>query len=472
MTRATARQRRAKLAAGISLRRPPREQTPTLQTQECPSHQEAYDHPLLQAMFYVIIASIPFFRWRQLPIADIKIDWLLTALLVLFLAPYLVIQKQPPRRLSGSIWSPLVLFLLANFIAYLVSPFPEQALSGLISLLMGFLFIVITGLMISDTGFEKTMPFTLGVSMGAGALMSALGYFANVEIFSQIQGERAYGGSISANNMALMCVFVFPVMVHWAVYAKTPQMRMTGIALAGLQFLGMISTVSRGGFLSIILISILLVLQYRKKFQPKHLGLVVAIAGAGVIVAASVIPKEFFIRQASLITEGTQDKSLDRRSSYVIVAMDAIEERPLIGWGTDVFKKIWVRSEETKKFKMEERPAHNTYLEVSVGSGIIGITAFLLLMWRAFYGFHSSEKRLMKHGFESEAQLCAAYKLSLLAVMLYFLIKSGLDHKYFLMILPLSTAAVRFANSKLTQTSDSTPKAALTDKSPRGNQHV
>ena len=174
-----------------------------------------------------------------------------------------------------------------------------------------------------------------------------------------------------------------------------------------------------------------------------------AIAGAGVIVAVAIIPKEFFLRQASLVTEGTQDQSLDRRSSYVKVAVEAIEDRPLIGWGTDTFKKLWVKSEETRWFKMEERPAHNTYLEVTVGSGFVGLALFLLLMGYTFFNFHSAEKRLLHNGFESQGRLCGAYKLSLLAVMLYFLIKSGLDHKYFLMIIPLSTTALRFADHLL-----------------------
>ena len=410
---------------------------------------EAYDHPLPQIMFYAIIVSIPFFRWRTLPVLDLKVDWILTALLLLILAPCLVLQSGVPRRLSGSIWGPLFLFLLANYVACLLSPFPDQAMSGFTGLLMGTLFMTITALMVSNRGFEKTMPLTLGISMGIGAGMSVLGYFANVEVFSQIQGERAYGGSISANNMALMCVFVFPVMVHWAVHASTPRMKLIGIVLASLQVLGVVSTVSRGGFLNLVVIAILLALQYRHYFKPRNLGLVVAIIGVGIIAAAAVIPKEFFIRQASLLTEGTQDKSLDRRSSYVKVAVDAIEDHPLIGWGTDVFKKVWVRSEETRWFKMEERPAHNTYLEVTVGSGFVGLALFLLLMGRAFFNFHSAEKRLMQRGFESQARLCGAYKLSLLAVMLYFMIKSGLDHKYFLLILPLSTAAVRLADHLL-----------------------
>lgn len=410
----------------------------------------AYDHPLPQLLFYLIVATIPFFRWRQLPGAEsIKLDWLLTAMLLLIIGPYLMIQKGPPQRLRTNIWAPWFLFLLVNLIAYILSPYPGQAFSGLTGLLLATVYMGLAALMINERGFESTLPWTLGLSMGLGATMSALGYFFAVETFSHEGGERAYGGSISANNMALMCVFTFPLMVHWAVYGQKGKARLLGAAFAGLMLFGVISTVSRGGFLSLLAVMCLLLLQYRRKFQIKYLGLVVAIGGLSLVAAVAVIPQDFFARQATLVTEGTQDKSLDRRSSYVKVGLEALQERPVIGWGTDVFKKVWVNSEETRWFNMEERPAHNTYLEVAVGGGLIGLTVFILLLLRAFLNFQAAEKQLMSKGLEQAAKLVGAYKLSFISVILYFLIKSGLEHKYFLLILPLSTAALQYANSKM-----------------------
>jgi len=411
--------------------------------------REAYDHPLPQILFYLIVATIPFFRWRQLPGAEfIKLDWLLTAVLLMILGPYLIMQKGPPQRLRANIWVPWFLFLLANLVAYILSPYPDQALSGLTGLLQATIFMVIAALIINEKGFESALPWTLGLSMGVGATMSALGYFAGVEIFSHVEGARAYGGSISANNMSLMCVFTFPIMVHWAVYGRSAGMKALGLMLAVLMVFGVVSTVSRGGFLSIMAIMGLLAFQYRRSFQIKYLGLVVAIGALALAMVIALIPEDFFARQATLITQDVQDRSLDRRSSYVIVAMDAIRERPIIGWGTDVFKKIWVNSVETRWYDMVERPAHNTYLEVAVGGGLIGLVIFILLLLRAFFNFQQAEKML--RNFDTRAaQLVAAYKLSLLSVVIYFLVKSGLEHKYFLLILPLSSSALIYARTKL-----------------------
>ena len=212
-------------------------------------------------------------------------------------------------------------------------------------------------------------------------------------MFSGPEG-RGIGGSGDANTMALLCVFAIPVMVYWAVHARTAGSRMAGLLLALLLIFGVVSTLSRAGFLILIVVLTLTLLQYRKYFKLKSLGLIVAISGFGLLSLVMLIPEEFFERQATLVSDNSQDKSLDRRSSYVKVAIDAIEDRPLIGWGTDVFKKVWVRSEETRWFKMEERPAHNTYLEVAVGSGFTGLIIFLLLMAQTYFNFHSAEKAI------------------------------------------------------------------------------
>ncbi|MDO3386842.1 O-antigen ligase family protein [Gilvimarinus sp. SDUM040013] len=413
------------------------------------SNRIAMDHPIPQVMFYLIIASIPFFRWRQLPGPDfMKLDWLLTAGLLGLIGAYLGTLKGPPTRLRANIWIPWVLFLLANLLATLLSPYPDQAWSGMVVLFQASIYFMIVLLLVSDRGFETFLPWTIGLSMGLGALLSVLGYFFNVEAFSQEGTERAYGGTISANNMALMCVYALPVAVHWAVYGKRNLIKLLGLGTSLMMVLGVVSTVSRGGFLNLLVVSGLLAYQYRIHFKVRYLGLVVAGMTIGLLVIGTMIPEEFFERQATLVTEGTQDKSLDRRSSYVIVAFDAIQAKPILGWGTSAFRKLWVESEETRWFDMIERPAHNTYLEVAVGSGILGLCLFAALLLKAYLNFRNAEKMLLQKHLYEAAHLVGAYKLGLVVVLFYFLFKSGIEHKYFLLALPLSVVALRFALAK------------------------
>jgi O-antigen ligase len=338
---------------------------------------------------------------------------------------------------------------LVNAVATLLSPYPDQAQSGMIMLLQGTLFMMVVMLMINERGFEVYLPWTIGLSMGVAASMAVLGYFFGVELFLHEGVKRAYGATISANNMALMCVFAFPIGIYWAVYGRSMRMKVLGMTVALLMVLGIMSTVSRGGFLNLVLVAGLLALQYRKRFHLRYLGLIVGAIGVLAVVFIIAAPKEFLERQATLVTEGTQDRSVNRRSHYVKVGLEAIKERPLIGWGPDVFRKVWVHSMDTRWFDMVERPAHNTYIEVGVGSGLIGLFLFLFVLGRAYFNYRQAERTLMEHGMEEQAHLVGAFKLGIISVLIYFFIKSGLEHKYFLLSLALSYGALLYARNKV-----------------------
>ena len=161
------------------------------------------------------------------------------------------------------------------------------------------------------------------------------------------------------------------------------------------------------------------------------------------------IPEAYVERQKS-VTLGTQaDKSIMRRASYIPVALNSFKENPALGTGPLTFKNVWVNSIMARRFKMEERSCHNTYLEVLVGSGILGLIAFLVLLWRAFFNFSHAKKIFWDMGDVEMASLVGAYRLSFISVLIYFFVKSGLQHKFFLLALPLSEVALRLARDKL-----------------------
>jgi O-antigen ligase len=173
----------------------------------------------------------------------------------------------------------------------------------------------------------------------------------------------------------------------------------------------------------------------------------------------TLVPKDYIERQASLglilewVTGDTreiaQDYALDRRTAYLAVAVDAFPKRPILGSGPDTFPKIWIESMETRWFDMEERPAHNTYVEVAIGTGAAGLLAFLGLLAMTYNNYRRAEHTLRTAGDERGAHLIGAYKIAFLAVLIYFFFKSGIDHKYFILALPLSVAAERYAANRI-----------------------
>ena len=419
------------------------------------------DRPAVQAIFYAILATIPFFRWRQLPGPFfMKLDWLLMALLLAVIAFPLIAAKTPPARLQGRIWIPLFLFLLANAISSLLSSYPGTALAGMVLLGQITIFLVVNQLLLNDRGVDSYLPWTLGVSIGANAALGVIGWMFNVDALTQGSGPgvRGTGGTISANNMALMSMFVLPLMVYMAIYGSTVPRRMLGAFLAALAIGGVVSSESRGGFVNLVIVCPLLAWQFRRHFHPRYLGAVIGVASAIVLVFVIMVPQEYFQRQATLGLlfdwlsgrgqQLAQDAALDRRAAYLQVAADAFWQHPLLGHGTDCFQAIWVDSEQTRWFDMARRPAHNTYVEVLVGTGLLGFAAFAALLLVIYRNYRWAERLLWRLGDDPAAHLAGAYKLSFVAVLLYFGVKSGLDHKLFILAVPLSEALRRYAMSR------------------------
>ncbi|MFW6414377.1 MAG: O-antigen ligase family protein, partial [Verrucomicrobiota bacterium] len=408
---------------------------------------------LPQLLFYLTVFSIPYYQWRQispaLPI--LKVDWLLVMALIAIIVPALIIQKSMPSVLKSNLWPWLGLFLLINFISSLFSPFAQHALTNLINpLLIAYVFIALNMIMISRKGFAKYLPLVLSWAIGINAFLGILGYFFGFTLFG---GERGRGLTIGANNMALMSIFTVPILVHWLLHAKTRVRALVAGILLLVTVLGVVSSESRGGFLGLSIIIVLLLFELRHRFHPKYLGIVIAFAGGIMILLISFIPEDYIQRQTTIGNIGDRgaDRALRRREAYLRVAWDAFKDRPLIGSGTSAFSKIWVGSEETRRFEVEERPAHNTYAEVLVGTGGIGLVVFLLILWKAFANFRQAGRMFNQAGERSMASLTSAYQLSFIAVCIYFLFKSGIDHKLFLLSLPLSQIALSLAREDLSK---------------------
>jgi len=403
------------------------------------------DHFLPQLLFYMLIFTIPYFQLRQLSqnYQFMKIDWLLTMMLVIIIIPNILNSKSISESLQSNLWPWLTLFLVVNLISSLLSTYLGYCFTQIFNpIIVGYIFIALSMFMISKRGFEKHLPLVLIWSISINSFLGSLGYFFGYTLFG---GVRGMGLTIGSNNMALMGVFTMPLLVHWMLYAKNRKSAITAVLLLIVNILGVISSASRGGFLSLTIITLLLLFELRHRFHPRYLGLVIVVTGIVMASVISVVPERYFQRQQTIMKGAEADRSTRRRKGYLVVGWNSIKKNPLLGTGTFSFRKVWVNSEMTKYFDMEERPAHNTYLEILVGTGIIGFFFFMMLLWQVFLNFTKAKRLFLDSGLHSMASLASAYRLSFVAVTIYFLFKSGLDHKLFLLSVPLSQIALTLA---------------------------
>ena len=169
-------------------------------------------------------------------------------------------------------------------------------------------------------------------------------------------------------------------------------------------------------------------------------------AGFVLLLAILIIPGSYYARQRTL-TKGVQaDLSTSRRAAYVAVGWESFKENPVLGTGPYTFKEVWVNSPAAEIFWQKQRYAHNTYLEVLVGTGVVGLFVFCLILWRAFKNFSESNRYFSNSGNAEMASGVRAYRISYIMLLSYFFIHSALDHKMFLLSLALSQVSLALAH--------------------------
>ncbi len=405
--------------------------------------------------YYAIVFLIPFGAYRKLAgegVININIPWIIAFLLIVILGLRWIIAKEIPTSLRSNIWSPFFLLFLLGVISAMLSPYPGTALKNAVMWGAASLFVLLSLVFISQRDFIHTMPGVFVWSISLSASLAVLGTFFNITWFVKEgvyvdEHARAVGASTDPNNMSLMIIFVIPLLVHQALHATSTRGRFLAVFLLAINLMGVISTFSRGGALVLTLTIALILFHHIHRLQTRLLGFFLMPLLLVAIVGYAVIPASYWEHQKTVI--GSGDKSLSRRTSYLIVAWDSFKDNPLLGSGPGTFREIFATSEYAQFYhregKTKKRFAHNTYLEFLVGFGLPGLILFLLLQWRAYDNFTKAQQRLMQKGLTYEADLVGSYRLALVTLLIYLVIYSEPQQKFMLISLALSQIALNLS---------------------------
>jgi O-antigen ligase len=169
------------------------------------------------------------------------------------------------------------------------------------------------------------------------------------------------------------------------------------------------------------------------------------------VSAAIIIPSAYWERQKK-VTSAEEDTAISRRISYLLVGWEAFKDHPVIGAGPGSFKHIYASTDYARMFGAERddlsRYAHNTYLEFLIGSGIIGLIIFVIIIWTAMRNYSASRKQYALQGNHDIASLISAYQISFLSLLIYLLFFSDMYHKFLIVSLALSQVAFNFSRVK------------------------
>lgn len=404
---------------------------------------------------YGMVALIPFGAFRKIYIGqfELNVPWILAAIVLVVLILQFLLRQRSWLVLKDRIWVWLLLFLGVMSLSAFYSIYKETPIADIKLWMAALLFIALCFVLISPHGLHHHLPKILIFSVFVSAQLGVIGFFFGIDLFAreQISGtfSRGLGGAIDANNMALMVIATLPLVVHCWLTSQTMRHRLLYLTIFMLNLVAVGTTYSRGGFLVLLLSLLLMLWEFRRFNKPKYLGFFLFVLCAASVSFVHMMPDSFWERQTSLVS--WSDSSLTRRTSYLFVAQDAFVEHPFIGSGPGAFREIFKDSiyarvdDETGEAK--PRYAHNTYLEVLVGTGALGMLIFLMILYLTLRGFSIAKQRYLSQGNTHLASLMGAYKLYFMLIMLYLLIFSEPFHKLMLLAFALSPLALRFAKA-------------------------
>ena len=407
--------------------------------------------------YYLLVFLIPFEFLTRLSETSrlFSLPKALGAWIVLVVLLTLLLQHGRGGALKSRLWAPLGLFVVVSLCAALLSPWGVTAADHLRKLAVAIAVFALTLFFVDRRGFRATLPsvlvgsilanyalfvaeFAFGLSLGPGS----------EPIFPKAVDQPAYA---LPTGYSSYFVFLLPLIAYRFFQAKTVTRRFLWLALAGVCVWAVVYLGSRAAALIFLLSLALLFAQYLELFRPRFLGLLAALAMLGVVALIVLTPAAYWTRQKGVVAYET-DPSISRRVSYLKAAWDGVRQRPFLGSGPGSFSEIYARSLEGVEFGRPEvgfrRDAHNTFIEVLIGSGFAGLALFLALILGALANFRAAIRGFKLAGDRADELLTRSYLIMFVANLVFLLFMSNLYSKYFWISLAVSELAVRLARER------------------------
>lgn len=208
------------------------------------------------------------------------------------------------------------------------------------------------------------------------------------------------GGPINAPNMwGQVIVSVMALVIFRLLHERNYIVKFIGLLILGILFFEMLETYSRGAYLALGVVLIMVFFLFEYRTNP-----VVTVSGfLAVVVAISFVPSNYLDRFSSLLTLSPTDEyavysdsSFRGRSSEMLTGLSMFASSPLLGVGAGNYKNNY--QEFTQKIgiemRAEARDPHSLYIQILAENGLLGFLAFVGLISALFNGLARAKQSI------------------------------------------------------------------------------
>lgn len=277
------------------------------------------------------------------------------------------------------------------------------------------LFFLITGVMFSRHRLHQ-VALALSISLGFIGVKEGLIFLLTVG------GHKiAAIGSMGDNNGVAMALLMgIPFVLYCAKYTAHPTVRLTMLFVAGLFAVTVVATYSRGGFIGLIALGLMLLKNSRYKIRA-----LIAVAAVAAVVLATA-PDTYFER-IHTISDATADNSFEVRLLSWKINYFIATEHPFIGAGpyASLVWQHWQLGLEHVRTWLFVSPlvlrtyvAHSIYFQALGDTGFIGFFLFVSILLLALWKTWMTQRIARRNpGLEWSGELARATQISLVVYM-------------------------------------------------------
>jgi putative inorganic carbon (hco3(-)) transporter len=226
-------------------------------------------------------------------------------------------------------------------------------------------------------------------------------------IAGSTEGYRIAGPIGDPNFYAQIMLVLVPISFQRFMDEKAPVLRALALLATGLTVLTVIFTFSRGAFLALAAMG--MILFWFNPPKPTQLVLAILLG----VVLIRFVPTDYTERLTTLTdlfggSTGVQsDISFQGRASELTAAWLMFADHPIFGVGVQNYPVYYQQYSRRIGLdsRTEARQAHSMYFQVAAEMGLMGLIVFGVILWNIFSSIWSSWKRLKNAGEELYANM-------------------------------------------------------------------
>lgn len=250
-----------------------------------------------------------------------------------------------------------------------------------VTIYVEFLKIIVVALfttvVVKNREYLRILVWLIALSFGFFGLKGGLQWILSGGGMKIIAGP---GGMISDNNdFALALCMGLPLLYNLGIAERREHLRRILLAMVPLTMMTIIATHSRGGFLSMCTVILVLIWRSQNRLAGLATGILLATAGA------MVVPQSFVDRLSTIKEYETEGSAAGRLAAWKTAGV-MIQSHPIVGVGFEQFQANYKDYDPLRQEGRESgtRVTHNTYLQLWAECGTPAFLLFIGLIVLTF----------------------------------------------------------------------------------------